>query len=249
MTQFTPSSPQPQVRPTSSLKKPAAALALLGTTLLLGACSGNGTVNPPSSNPPTVISGTVKPWTQGQTNTISPPLFPELSTAVNTTGNFDLKLPTVSTMTTTYANTLNNGSDLSTSCGSGVTVTAGLKYAIITDLAIGSISPTYYTYSSYQNGVLNYKGWWFANKAATITATNANCGVSEFFGQLTANLNLKAGWNVVNYTQTSANSTVSYNLTTGTQTNARMTWQPNPISTQSLQPQNRQGNPWGFMAR
>ncbi|AWN23835.1 hypothetical protein DKM44_11855 [Deinococcus irradiatisoli] len=201
----------------------------------------------PTNTQPTVISGVVTPWTQGQTGTIRPPLIPELSTTVDTTGNFNLPLPNVATMTSTYSGDLTDASVLKNSCTNGtVTATEGLKFAVIADLEVVGKNPTYYTYSSYENGKLSYKAWWFANKAGTITA-DADCAVSVVVGRLKANLTLKAGWNIVNYVQDASSSNFVYTLTTGTQTNAKMTWRPNPISSQSLQAHDRLANPWGLL--
>ncbi len=126
-------------------------------------------------------------------------------------------------------------------------ITPGLKIGVIVDMAVGNIKSTYYTYSSYQGGVLTYTGWWFANTDGTVTSTNANCGINAFIGKVTANLSLKAGWNIVNYTQTSSGSGLAYQVSTAAPDNNRRSWRPNPITNSSLSKLSRQANPWGFI--
>ena len=217
-------------------------LILLGTSLILSACGGGGTVivDPPPPAPGSLIAGTVSPWTQGQTSKIAATSIPEISTTVKGTGDFDLLLPS-----SVMAGDLTDGSELANSC-KVTTVTSGLKFAQVVDLAVGTKNPTYYTYSDYTNNVLSYKGWWYSNIDGTVKADKADCGVSLFIGTLNADLTLKKGWNVVNYVQDYNNFVVT--LSTAEQTNDRMTWKANPVvSTQALH--NHAANPWGLLSR
>ena len=162
---------------------------------------------------------------------------------VKSNGDFDLPLPTI-----LGSNDLADGKKLKDNCTGTVSVTDGLKYGLFVDLAVGTRSKTYYTYSSNEGGVFKYKGWWLATKEGTITAKDAECTFeSGFIGKLTANVKLKEGWNIINYVQTGAGGKFFYDISNGTQTNDRMTWQPYIVSAQSLHSLSVQANPWGLL--
>ena len=171
------------------------------------------------------------------------------STAVSANGNFDLGLPDAQTMTTDskYKGDLSDISSFFATCKGGtMSFPAGLQFTNIAGMFVDNQNPEYIDYSNYSGGVLSYKSWWFVNMDATITA-DTDCLV----GKIKANMNLKKGWNIVNYVDTYANNTVTSQLSLGTQTNARMTWRPKPTTNvaQSLRPQSNsvRDNPWGVI--
>lgn len=234
-----------------TLKQPALALALIGTSLVLGAC-GVQTPTTPQTTTVNVISGTITPWSAGKTDTISSQRLNK-STAVDGTGNFDLGLPNTQTMTTNsqYTGDLTDGSNLFLACSGGaVNVTPGLKFTAISGLFLGSqAKPEYFNFSNYSGVNFTYRSWWFANINSAVTANGADCAGQGVLGKITANLSLKQGWNIVEYTRTGVSSGFAYNLAVVAPTNSRMSWRPNPNmdSSQSLNSQSIQANPWSLV--
>ncbi|AZI42657.1 hypothetical protein EHF33_07755 [Deinococcus psychrotolerans] len=235
-----------------TLKQPALALALLGTSLVLGACGSTTPVTPPAATTVNVISGTITPWIAGRTDTISSQRLNKSAT-VNGTGNFDLGLPDAQTTTSQYSGDLTDGSQLFFACSGGtVSVTPNLKYTAISGLFLASqVKPEYFNYSAYSGTNFTYRTWWFVNKDATVTSNGADCAGEGVLGKITANLNLKQGWNIVEYARTGNSSGFAYNLSSVAPNNSRMSWRPNPNTdgsqSLSLGSQSIQANPWSLV--
>ncbi|GAA4023472.1 hypothetical protein GCM10022631_42740 [Deinococcus rubellus] len=220
------------------------ALALLGTTLLLGAC-GSITVNPPPATQPTAISGMLVPFAAGSADTIQQQLT-GLSAPIASNGNFDLGLPSTAIMNGTYGNLLNDANSTFGLCTTNnVTAPSGFKSIAFTTLdSMKGMTFVAENLSPLPSGnAVSYKAWWFATVAGTVTVNNTGC---IGFGSINQSLVFKQGWNVMDVTVNGANTTIAL---AANQTPGRLTWK-NKNDVQSLASQALNPylfNPWAAL--
>ncbi|TSA88113.1 hypothetical protein FNU79_02495 [Deinococcus detaillensis] len=224
-----------------TLKQPALALALLGTSLVLGACGSTTPVTPPATQP-TAVSGTLVPFTAGTADNVTSQQA-NLSSPLTATGNFDIALPDVATMNSTHAKDLNSADNTFGLCtGSPITAPSGFKSVAITTL-ISQKGATFVA-ENVAGSTVSYKGWWFANMAGTVTV-NANC---IGFGNVNQSLTFKQGWNVMDFTYNGTSTSIAL---APNQTPGRLTWK-NKNAVQSLSSQALNPylfNPWAALNR
>ena len=218
------------------------ALGLIGTSLLLGAC--NKLTNPnPTPTQPTAISGTITPFTAGQADQVVQQLT-GIKTSLTNTGNFDLPLPSVATVNSSYANLLNSKDETFGFCSTtNVTAPSGFKSLAFTTLFTsknGALLNEYSAQLPAASGV-SYKAWWFANVAGTVTANNTGC---IGFGSVNQSLVFKQGWNVFDINVNGNTTTITR---AANQTPGRLPWTRTSANVQALSLNPYLFNPWAAL--
>ncbi|WP_420595336.1 hypothetical protein [Deinococcus sp.] len=228
-------------------------LLLLGTSLILSACGGGGTVAPepeveqPIPDQPIAILGTLVPFTSGEANKIEQQLT-GLTAPILSSGNFDLGLPVTGTMNSKYGTLLNEKDNTFGLCTEGFTITAPDGFKSIAFTTLNSLKGS--TFVAENNSPLfgsdaaSYKAWWFATVDGTVTV-KANC---IGFGDIDQSLEFKKGWNVMDIMVTGSSTTISR---AEDQTPGRLTWKniksAQALSAQALNPYIF--NPWAALRK
>lgn len=195
----------------------------LTAALLLTACGGTPDPQPQPTEQAGQISGQIVPWAVDKAHEVLPVNAAietpraDFKAPVNAAGQFDLNLPGVSAMTSTYAGDLTTVKAGFAGCTT-LTTTAPdtLKIAQINELT----TDTQRSLVASSNGGTTFKQWWFASENATFHITGREC--LGTVGSFDTDLTLKRGWNVLDVNYNAASNTTSYAVVAAPQ--GRVDW-------------------------
>lgn len=197
---------------------------LMAPVLLLTACGGNDPV--PTDTGARTLSGQLQPWdAQNPWATLVRPVNAAVETPqtdftapVNQAGQFDLPLPSIAAMNSTYKDDLMTLPGVFAACGVNQSESLpDLKLLPLNKLETEKGTPLVMS----SNGGTTFKTWWYADRDASVKINVKDClGISS-----QSTLNLKAGWNVVDQTlATAPDNTVTLTYTNGEWPSGRTVW-------------------------
>ena len=225
-------------------------LILLGTSLILSACGGGTVVTPDPGNPTptqaTAILGTLIPF-NGQADNIEQQLT-GINAPILSSGDFDLGLPSASTIDSKYSKLLNEKNNTFGSCTSQtITAPDGFKSIAFTTLLTqkGSTFVVEVKSPLFGSDVASYKAWWFATVSGTVNVDAKGC---IGFGTVKQNLDFEKGWNVMDVVVNGSSTSITR---AADQTPGRLTWKDKnsalSLSAQALNPYIF--NPWAALRK
>lgn len=227
-------------------------VAVLLSSAMLAACGGNpSTGNPAVYTAPTSIQGTVKSWTAGVGTVTAVEGTTTLSTApLAAGGSFSLALPSVAAITPYLKATSSTDFSSVAGCTGALTVSdsAAQSYFLSTLKAsagsttrtVTAATVTTTTAGTTTTVTLDGRNWIYTDRAfrlgGSASCNSTTASGAPFTVNVTANVQLSAGWNIVQIKLTGTSTSSTLTLTQSNVADDPTVWEDSsaPVAAASL---------------